>query len=797
MSSDFDPYHKWLGIPAGEQPPHCYRLLGVKIFEADPDVIEAAADQRSAHLRSLSSGARAELAQQLLNEVAAARICLLDPQRRSAYDAQLRAKLMGTRAAATAQPIPVPPPPSESTNHLSAPPASVAAAARKRRSVSPVVLAAGGVAAIAFIAIGLLLSGMLGNEPQGGPSAQLPPAAAPPPAARPPEPEPAPSTEPVEPGPGDPSPADPAPEQPEPSEEPAVEEEPPLVEEPAPEASSPEPEQPKRLAIPSSAEQAAVKERITGLFELAKSRTREEKTALAKEMESVGRQISAREKPEERWTVLRQVVETAAEAGDAKLVSETLNLLAADFEFDLPAVQETYLMRMAETATEPDSFNAAVGYLKQHVAARQEQNDHERAVNMLTSLSRAAQRPHGRDVRKELGDLRTAALARQETWQTVRTARGALATNADDPAANLVVGRWLFFERNDLAAALPHLAKSNEAKLAAAATLELAGAEDAAAQVALADAWYEAAQGESVNNEKASLLHQAGRWYERAKPDITSQLTKIKVDKRLAEIGPIPLGSASPNPTPPGGTLQPKRDEVQVRKLLPAVRSIVSRDCVLCLNFEPGTYFEQGGPKIRELSRWNWPTDVLGTTPLKAGVGGAGVTFDGVDDCFVVNSLRDELAKGHRAFTISTWFRQSRETKEAFIFDVGLLATTCINLRTRSAWLSTRHGGGGVSWPQPDLNRWHHVAYAWDGGKMAVALNATIVTSRETTLESLNDITLTSERCHIGSQAKTDLREGRYFRGDLDELLMFTRALTLEEIETLYQYGLAGGILGE
>jgi len=42
---DFDPYYKWLSIPPDEQPPDHYRLLGVRRFEADADVIAAAADR--------------------------------------------------------------------------------------------------------------------------------------------------------------------------------------------------------------------------------------------------------------------------------------------------------------------------------------------------------------------------------------------------------------------------------------------------------------------------------------------------------------------------------------------------------------------------------------------------------------------------------------------------------------------------------------------------------------------------------------------------------------------------------
>ena len=73
MSEKFDPYHEWLGIPASEQPPHHYRLLGIPPFEESPTVIENAADQRMAHLRTFQTGKHAAESQRLLNEVAAAK----------------------------------------------------------------------------------------------------------------------------------------------------------------------------------------------------------------------------------------------------------------------------------------------------------------------------------------------------------------------------------------------------------------------------------------------------------------------------------------------------------------------------------------------------------------------------------------------------------------------------------------------------------------------------------------------------------------------------------------------------
>ncbi|MCR4415882.1 MAG: hypothetical protein NUV77_25995 [Thermoguttaceae bacterium] len=90
MAAKLDPYWKWLGIPPEEQPPNYYRLLGIALFESDPEVISNAADRQMAHVRSYQTGPHALLSQRLLNELSAARICLLDAARKAEYDARLR-----------------------------------------------------------------------------------------------------------------------------------------------------------------------------------------------------------------------------------------------------------------------------------------------------------------------------------------------------------------------------------------------------------------------------------------------------------------------------------------------------------------------------------------------------------------------------------------------------------------------------------------------------------------------------------------------------------------------------------
>ena len=111
VADDFDPYYTWLGIRPEEQPADHYRLIGLRQFEDNAEVIANAADRQMQFLRSMQVGKRSTQSQKLLNEISAARGCLLDPQRQAAYDKELKAKefakAQATKAAAP-KPRPLP-----------------------------------------------------------------------------------------------------------------------------------------------------------------------------------------------------------------------------------------------------------------------------------------------------------------------------------------------------------------------------------------------------------------------------------------------------------------------------------------------------------------------------------------------------------------------------------------------------------------------------------------------------------------------------------------------------------------
>ena len=90
MSVDFDPYFEWFGVKTESVPPDHYSLLGIERFESDEKTIEKAIERRVEFLQDIASGERTAESQRLLNEVAAARLCLSNENKKTQYDSELR-----------------------------------------------------------------------------------------------------------------------------------------------------------------------------------------------------------------------------------------------------------------------------------------------------------------------------------------------------------------------------------------------------------------------------------------------------------------------------------------------------------------------------------------------------------------------------------------------------------------------------------------------------------------------------------------------------------------------------------
>ncbi|MBT6495084.1 MAG: hypothetical protein HOL01_11090, partial [Planctomycetaceae bacterium] len=146
----------------GEQPPHHYRLLGLKLFTSDRGKIDAAAEKAINRVRKQAGEKHKAVAARLIGMIDTARSCLLNAENQSAYDDKLRAS--GGIAPVMGDTLPEP----MELNQVAQSDKSRSAGASPKK-VSPLVIsAAGGVVGV-VLAIVFAFSGWFGGEEDHAP----------------------------------------------------------------------------------------------------------------------------------------------------------------------------------------------------------------------------------------------------------------------------------------------------------------------------------------------------------------------------------------------------------------------------------------------------------------------------------------------------------------------------------------------------------------------------------------------------------------------------------------------------
>ncbi len=552
MKQAFDPYHIWLGIPSEEQPPNHYRLLGVKLFEANLDVIQNAADRQMVHLRTFQTGRHMEFSQRLLNEVAAAKICLLKRDKKATYDEQLRALIEQN-------------PPSTATAHQieeTIDPALTFLAEKSERRfhrtlARPRANQGTRVATMvgASIAAGLLLLGFLAWNSSSHERASSSPKATAgkrivrPPVVRKEKKVAAPAAKsndnPPTPMPSEPSAAPPTvfPREP-----------PPIVPaKPPPGANQTKPqkilptEQPPKwheatreqlLPVPGDKEQEEAMKRARDLFadECSKAKTVEEKRDVAKKiLEKAEKMANA---PVGAFVLFRLAHEVSLQAADCETAFWAIDAMAERYRVDAVEMKSDVLKDLAKKARTSFDHALLAEQAMNVIDLAIADDKYSQAVELSKLALAEAVKARDREllvvVRPRVQEVREAARKHTE----FEAVRAVLADKPDDPEANFAAGEYLCFVKGDWEMGLPYLAKGTNAELKALAEREIAlPPTKTARKIELADDWWDLAQTAKGSKKDAILLH-AGSWYEQARGKATG-LVKATIEKRLVETAKI------------------------------------------------------------------------------------------------------------------------------------------------------------------------------------------------------------------------------------------------------------------
>lgn len=291
-----------------------------------------------------------------------------------------------------------------------------------------------------------------------------------------------------------------------------------------------------KLPIPNLAEQKEKRKFIQGIYKEEASKARKsspsEYREFARKLLQVG--TSTREDVTGRYVLYQLAIEVASQIGDIDTVFEAIEQMAKEFQIDAltmksQAVEKALKARLS-IEKRKTLLMRALKLIDQLVAADQFAD----ALKLSTSLLAAARKYRDAALMKRLMLHKKEIVEMGKVYTKAKKELAKLDQSPTDPAANLAVGKYRCFYKDDWAGGLMNLALGSDPKLKTLAKMELQNPTDAKQQVALGNGWWELIELEKGTPQRRIKLR-AAKWYSQALPGLTG-LSKRQLEKRLKEL---------------------------------------------------------------------------------------------------------------------------------------------------------------------------------------------------------------------------------------------------------------------
>ncbi len=289
-----------------------------------------------------------------------------------------------------------------------------------------------------------------------------------------------------------------------------------------------------KSSVPEAAAQAKARTIAREVYkgELDKAKRPAEKIELSTKVlraaEAEGKDLAA------RYVLLSIALDVAVEAGDVDGAIRAVDAMDASFVIDAARLRATSALaavvaKVPRTPAMQKEIVAAVDPL----ISQQMLLDHHEVSRQLAEIALGAARASGdaalaRTAAARLQQVRDVSMA----FDGVQPALAMLKRAPDDAEANLKVGSFYCFAKNDWTAGLPHLSKGSDPKLKAMAERERAEVMTAEEQVSLGDGWWEIAE-KLPAPAKVAVQQRAATWYRAALAKLDTGLVRSKVEGRI------------------------------------------------------------------------------------------------------------------------------------------------------------------------------------------------------------------------------------------------------------------------
>ncbi|MGA2031011.1 MAG: hypothetical protein ABSG68_02040 [Thermoguttaceae bacterium] len=300
--------------------------------------------------------------------------------------------------------------------------------------------------------------------------------------------------------------------------------------------------------VPLAAEKQAAGEQIEAQYGLSKAVTAAQKVTLARELYGAAKKPDLT--PAMQFMLLRKGAELAADGGDASLTLPMIDAIVAEFDISPFKVKARFLGPLAKTTTDKAILGLLPQFCQDAAKEASAEDDYDSAVTLLDTAYRLALRSSDKKLRKAALDRKNETKAVLDQWKDYQSAAKLLEAHADEPQANLTVGRWHCLRKGDWKKGLPYLARGADERFRTLAKAELSEPPgEAGAQVKLGDNWWELSQ-QHVDKAAVMLRQHAASWYEQARPRITSGEVSGRIQQRTEEAARLAALDANPEKVP-------------------------------------------------------------------------------------------------------------------------------------------------------------------------------------------------------------------------------------------------------
>ena len=534
-------------------------------------------------------------------------------------------------------------------------------------------------------------------------------------------------------------------------------------------ASSPAPED-GREPMPAAEAQRKAVAKIRDIFaqEYAAAKTADEKRKLARTLLD---EASRSKDPVDRWSLFGEGMRTAAAAGDVGLTLEATDAVVAGYQVAPGIARLDALLALADKAP-PQAAESVTQKLLELVTSNQITEAKQRSAAVAAAIAAARKSKN-----KQLITLAMQAQSQRKREETaakeLERVTAKLRESPNDPEVCLEAGELLCFAQGDWDRGLPLLARGSDGALAALARAEARSGDEPSKVVELAESWLTWA-AEQKGDKKAAATSRA-RELLMAVVDRLEGLDRTGVQKRLAALEEATPGLAGRSKDNPRNT--------------PGLVLWLEAGDAASFSKPPAGVRQLGGERVeawKDLSGQG--NHALQPDPVKQPQRRDGaVVFNG--DQFL--TLKAPLPG--TAVTVLAVYRASKETADSTLLSTRTASTSgwMIDHQAGSVWFRAfAEGGMGQAAVTPPAVDGLRVVLARldDSGNTMIQIAGAPPASSGKKL----DLKPTSTALAIGG--KTGDAGGSHLRGELLRVLVFSRALSDNEVASLLAWnGKAGG----